>query len=131
MQEKLKVKIKKLSKENIIPTYAKNSDAGLDLTVVSSEISESNIIKYNFGLSFEIPDGYVGLIFPRSSCYKQGQLLSNCVGVIDSGYRGEVSVVMIGYNDNDIYKVGERAAQIIILPYPKIEFEEVQELSIS
>ena len=124
----MQVKAKKLHKDAILPSYAKNGDAGLDLTAVSFELVDSEHIKYNFGLAFEIPQGYVGLIFPRSSCYKQRQILSNCVGVIDSGYRGEISAVMTGSSIEN-YKIGERAAQLIIMPIPFIEFEEVDKLS--
>jgi dUTP pyrophosphatase len=124
----MKIKIKKLVENATVPTYAKNGDAGMDLTVVSSEMIDNEHIKYNFGIAIEIPFGYVGLIFPRSSCYKQRQILSNCVGVIDSGYRGELSAVMIGTSPQK-YKTGNRAAQILILPYPQIEFELTNELS--
>lgn len=124
----MKIKIKKLVENATVPTYAKNGDAGMDLTVVSSEMIDNEHIKYGFGIAIEIPFGYVGLIFPRSSCYKQRQILSNCVGVIDSGYRGELSAVMIGTSPQK-YKVGNRAAQILILPYPQIEFELTDELS--
>ena len=124
----MKIKIKKLHENAVVPSYAKNGDAGMDLTVVSSEMIDNEHIKYGFGIAIEIPFGYVGLIFPRSSCYKQRQILSNCVGVIDSGYRGELSAVMIGTSPQK-YKVGERAAQILILPYPQIEFELTNELS--
>jgi dUTP pyrophosphatase len=124
----MKVKIKKLSENAVIPTYSKEGDAAMDLTVTSMEIIDNEHIKYGFGIAVEIPIGYVGFVFPRSSCYKQRQILSNAVGVIDSGYRGEISAVMIGTSSHS-YKVGERAAQLIILPYPEIEFEEVSELS--
>lgn len=124
----LEVKIKKTDNNAVIPTYAKPGDAGLDLTVVSKEEVDSEHIKYDFGLAFEIPQGYVGYIFPRSSCYKQRQVLSNCVGVIDSGYRGSVSAVMIGTSSYS-YKIGERAAQLIIMPYPTVKLIEVDELS--
>lgn len=124
----MKVKIKKLHPNAVIPTYAKSGDAGMDLTVTSAFLGDEHI-KYSFGLAFEIPEGYVGLIFPRSSIYKTYNSLSNSVGVIDSGYRGEVSVVMYSANHNyNFYKIGDRAAQLIIMPYPKIEFEEVEEL---
>lgn len=124
----MKVKIKKTHENAVIPKYARNGDAGLDLTVVSSERVDSEHIKYNFGLAIEIPIGYVGLIFPRSSIYKKRQILSNSVGVIDSGYRGEISAVMLGTSKSS-YAVGERCAQLIILPYPSVEFEEVKELT--
>jgi len=125
----MKVKVKKLVPEAKIPKYAKEGDAGLDLTVTSVEDLELlDYTKYGFGLAFEIPVGYVGLLFPRSSCYKKDQVMSNAVGVIDSSYRGEVSAVMIGMSDEK-YEVGERAAQLIIMPYPQIELEEAEELS--
>lgn len=124
----MEIRIKKTQQNAIIPKYSKQGDAGLDLTVTSIERIDSEHIKYGFGLAIEIPKGYVGLVFPRSSCYKQRQILSNAVGVIDSGFRGEISAVMIG-TSSESYKVGERAAQIIILPYPEIEFIETDELS--
>lgn len=124
----MKVKIKKLHPDAIIPSYAKDGDAGMDLTAVSSKLIDSEHIKYSFGIALEIPKGYVGLIFPRSSCYKQRQILSNCVGVVDSSYRGEISAIMIG-TTQERYSVGNRLAQLIIMPYPHIEFEEVNELS--
>ena len=124
----MQLKIKKLHPNAVIPKYAKEDDAGLDLTAVSCEFLDSEHIKYNFGLAIEIPKGYVGFVFPRSSCYKQRQILSNCVGVIDSGYRGEISAVMVG-TSKERYKFLDRVAQIVILPYPEIEFVEVDELS--
>ena len=121
--------VKKTHKDDIVPSYAKEGDAGLDLTAISKEELGPNMFKYGFGLAFEIPKGYVGYIFPRSSIYKTGQSLSNCVGVIDSGYRGEVSAV---FNTNHTiinqYKIGDRIAQLIIMPIPKINLIPVKEL---
>ena len=129
----MKVRIKKLNENAVIPKYAKHGDAGMDLTAVSMELDAYGNVCYGTGLAFEIPEGYVGLIFPRSSICKKQLLLSNAVGVIDSGFRGEVTMkfkrAYIHGTNFDIYKVGERIGQIIILPYPSIEFEEVQELS--
>lgn len=130
----LNVKIKKLHPNAVIPTYAKPGDAGLDLTSISWEISHvMSQITYKTGLSIEIPEGYVGLIFPRSSIYKTSLVLSNSVGVIDSGYRGEIGAVFnldridkVGYST---YSRGDRIMQLVIIPYPKIQFEEVTELS--
>jgi dUTP pyrophosphatase len=124
----MKIKIKKLHENAVIPTYAKDGDAGMDLTAISMLCIDEEHVKYGFGLAFEIPKGFVGFVFPRSSCYKQRQILSNCVGVVDSGYRGEVSAVMIGTCDES-YKIGDRVAQIVVMPYPEIEFEEVDALS--
>ena len=80
----MKIKIKKLHENAIIPKYAKPGDAGMDLTAIS--ISKDNVgnITYHTGLAVEIPQGYVGLLFPRSSISKKQQFLTNSVGVIDS-----------------------------------------------
>lgn len=135
----MKVRIKKLHKNAVIPAYAKQGDAGLDFTAV--EMSKDNVgnITYHTGLAVEIPQGYVGLLFPRSSINKKQQFLTNCVGVIDSGYRGEIMAkfkpVMGTYDtilelfESNEYQVGDRIVQMIIIPYPQIEFEEVEELS--
>ena len=156
----MKVKIKKLHPDAVIPAYAKTGDAGMDLTATSVSVDEYGNICYGTGLAFEIPEGYVGLVFPRSSIFKKGIVLSNSVGVIDSGYRGEVSfkfkpsfdkVEEVRHPDNpeslglpptaawyeldacgvndSTYRIGERIGQIIIMPFPQIEFEAVEELS--
>jgi dUTP pyrophosphatase len=127
------VKIKKLNENAVIPKYAKDGDAGMDL-VVTSIISETDTqITYGIGLALEIPDGFVGLVFPRSSIRKTRLQLSNSVGVIDSGYRGELQATFNKINNNsqseNDYKVGDRIAQIMIIPYPKVIFREVEELS--
>lgn len=158
------VKIKKLNENAIIPQYAKQGDAGMDLVATSKSYDENGNVVYGTGLAFELEDGYFGLLFPRSSNAKMDLLLSNSVGVLDSGYRGEVmfkfkkqinterqnlnlmtyvsqmakikeEYAVNGLLDGDDieefteYNVGDRIGQIIILPYPKIEFEEVEELS--
>ena len=137
----MKVKIKKISENAVIPSYARPGDAGMDLTATSKFFDEYGNICYGVGLAFEIPEGYVGLIFPRSSCSKKQLALANAVAVIDSGFRGEVvmkfkpsTVFNIGQFaiESPIYKnynVGDRIAQMIIMPYPHIEFEETDELS--
>jgi dUTP pyrophosphatase len=129
----VKVSIKKLSPDAVIPTYSKDGDAGMDLTAVSKEITD-DYISYKTGLSFEIPKGYVGLLFPRSSNSKKDLLLTNSVGVIDSGYRGEVELrfkpIFNNKSENiSTYDVGDRVGQIMILPYPKIQFVETDKLS--
>lgn len=136
----MEVRIKKLHPNAVIPTYAKDGDAGMDLTAVTKSYDRDGNIVYGTGLAFEIPKGYVGLVFPRSSLSRLDIALSNCVGVIDSGYRGEVTVKFkpaMLFNreqrpiilNNRIYEVGERVAQIIIIPYPQITFIEADELS--
>jgi dUTP pyrophosphatase len=126
----LNVKLKKLSVNAVVPEYSKDGDAGLDLTVSSVIEENEHLILYGFGLSLEIPHGYVGLVFPRSSIKNYGLILSNCVGVIDSNYRGEIMAYFRKTKDkSSIYGVGERACQMIILPYPRINLIISDELS--
>lgn len=136
--------------EAVIPTYAKPGDAGMDLIATSINTDNDDYIEYGTGLAIEIPDGYVGLIFPRSSNSKKDLLLCNSVGVIDSGYRGEIKlrykrIISTSsekfniqenlfsspsiYLEIDHYKIGDKVGQIIILPIPFIEFTEVDKLS--
>ena len=125
------VKVKKLDSNAVVPSYSKVGDAGMDLTITKEIENTSFSVSYGFGIAMEIPQGYVGLVFPRSSVKNQDLILSNCVGVIDSGYRGELQSTFKKTQglDSIKYKVGERGAQIIILPYPTIYMTEVPELS--
>ena len=132
----MEVKFKKLSDKAVTPTYAHDGDAGLDLTAtgIHSEINECGqfVIVYHTGLAFEIPKGYVGLIFPRSSIAKKSLTLTNCVGVIDSNYRGEVLAKFkntTGDSVPAVYPIGAKFAQLIIMPYPTINLIESDELS--
>ena len=127
----MKIKIKKLHKDAIIPTYAKHGDAGMDLTSISGPLQTERYTEYDTGLSMEIPEGYVGLLFPRSSVSKTNLVLANCVGVVDSGYRGPVKLRFkeLSGPPGGRYKQGDRVGQIIIMPVPTFEFEEVQNLS--
>jgi dUTP pyrophosphatase len=142
----MQVKIKKLHKDSVIPKYAKNGDAGMDLTAVSKHYDEHGNTVYGTGLAFKIPEGYFGLLVPRSSNAKTDLRLTNSSGILDSGYIGEVmfkyrndnysSSSMLIKNDlingnigfNNEYKIGDRIGQLVILPYPQIEFQEVDDL---
>lgn len=124
----MKVNIKLLHNDAVIPKYSHDDDAGMDLTAVSTEC-KNNILTIHTGLAMEIPSGFVGLLFPRSSVYKKNLNLCNSVGVIDANYRGEVMGKFYVQDPETIYKVGERCLQMIILPYPKIEFNQVETLS--
>jgi dUTP pyrophosphatase len=128
----MEVKIKKMHPDAVIPKYAKPGDGGMDLTCVSKDITDL-YISYDIGLSFEIPEGFVGLLFPRSSLTNYHLSLGNHVGVIDSGFRSSISFRFKRtkeYNHDSLeYDVGDRVGQIIILPYPTISFIEVEELS--
>ncbi len=126
----MKIKFKKLHSEAVTPTYSKRGDAGLDLTAVSEEWNEDNsIVTYGTGLAIEIPEGYVGLLFPRSSVFKTSLNLSNSVGILDSGYRGEIMFKYRYLEEGMVYDVKDRVGQLLILPYPSIELEEAEELS--
>ena len=125
------IKIKKLDPNAIIPSYAKMGDAGMDLTALSLTVDPNGFYtEYGTGLAIEIPEGYAGFIFPRSSASKTSQIQANCVGVIDSGYRGEIKVRLkeLG-NPRKLYQIGDRISQIIIMPVPNVIFEEVDELN--
>ena len=128
----MQVRVKKLHENAVIPAYGKPGDAGLDLTATSIEKDSYGNVVYGTGLAIEIPEGYVGLIFPRSSNSKTDLYLTNHVGVVDSGYRGEI---MFKFRANPslinavIYQVGDRVGQLIIIPYPQIELTEAIELS--
>lgn len=149
----MKVKIKKLVENAVAPIYATEGAAGMDLTATSVHEDEYGNMVYGTGLAFEIPKGYVGLLFPRSSNSKKDLMLTNCVGVLDSDYRGEVffkfrpmyhnvknSIVsrivsfFTGKNTVTIfnfeeYEVGDRIGQIVIVKIPTIEFVESEKLS--
>ena len=131
------LKIKILDKNAVVPSYAHNTDAGLDLTATSKEFDNYGNLVYGFGIAVEIPEGYVGLIFPRSSLCKYSMAMANCVGVIDSGYRGEITAkfklgrakTIHDKNIKERYEIGDRIAQLIVLPYPKVNVMVVDELS--
>ena len=125
------VKVKKLSDNAVIPSYSKVGDAGMDLTITREIENTTFDVSYGFGISMEIPKNFVGLVFPRSSVRNQDLMLSNCVGVIDSGYRGELQATFKKTQglDSIKYKVGDRGAQIVILPYPQVKMVESDELS--
>lgn len=126
----MKVKIKKIVENAVVPSYAKHGDAGMDLTATSKTYDELGNVVYGTGIAVEIPEGYVGLVFPRSSICKTDLILTNSVGVIDSGYRGEIMAKFAYVSmHNKKYEIGDRIAQLIIMPYPTIEFEEVDKLS--
>jgi dUTP pyrophosphatase len=130
----VKVKIKKLNENAKIPARATEGSAGADLYAVceceSIEIAPHETKLIHTGLAFEIPDGYVGLVFARSSLgTKRGLAPANKVGVIDSDYRGEVMVSLHNHtNETQQIDNGERIAQMVIVPFLKAEFDLCDEL---
>lgn len=126
----MEVRIKKLTENAKMPTKAHATDAGYDLYAASTSVDKNYNVVYGTGIAVEIPAGYVGLVFPRSSIASKDIMLSNSVGVIDSGYRGEVMAKFKRVTGEfDSYQVGDRIAQLIIIPYPEVTFVEVDELS--
>jgi dUTP pyrophosphatase len=127
----MELKFKKLHEDAVLPSYAKDGDAGLDLVCVDNGSVSEDFVEYKLGIAVEIPEGYVGLIFPRSSITKKSLLLKNSVGVIDSGYRGEIMAryhhTILGYGKT--YSKGDKIAQLIIMPYPTINPKWADELS--
>ena len=142
----LKINIETCHENAVIPEYQNYGDAGMDLVATEKIKDNAFQLWFKTGLKIEIPNGYVGLIYPRSSISKKDLMLANSVGVIDSGFRGEVQVrfnktgdfhpyryqvgeIQVRFNKNITeYQVGDRIAQLIILPYPQVSFNEVDSL---
>lgn len=129
-----KVNIKKLDERAVIPSYGSLYSAGCDLYAVLDEelvIKSGETVLVKTGLAMEIPVGYAGLIFARSGlASKKGLAPANKVGVVDADYRGEVMVALHNHSNEDrVVTVGERIAQLVIMPFFTAEFEEVDELS--
>ncbi len=129
----MKIELKKLDENAILPSRGSSQAAGYDLYALSEEvisIEPHSTVMVGTGLSMAIPDGYFGGVFARSGLASKRSLRpANCVGVIDSDYRGELIVPL--HNDSDEIRViegHERIAQLIILPYLSVEFDEVEEL---
>jgi len=152
----MKIKVKKLVPEAVVPKFVYDTDAGADLTAISSE-SKDDLIIYGTGLAFEIPEGYCMKIYPRSSIFKYDLELVNSVGVIDSQYRGEVKFMFrvpdffmknklhdeflkychprhnyeTLYDNIKIYNIGDRIGQAIIEKLVPTEYIEVEELDMN
>ena len=128
----MRIKYRKLT-EQANPPYKKHpTDAGFDLTAISKKVVEEEgygYIEYGTGLAFEIPKGYCGLIYPRSSVSKTGLILANSVGVIDSDYRGEVSFRFKYVPGSASYDIGDRIGQLVVTKVPKVDFVVSEELS--
>ena len=128
------LQFKKLNKDAVVPDYAHCGDAGLDL--IATSVRKTNLYwEYGTGLAVEIPVACVGLLFPRSSISKTAHCLRNSVGVIDSGYRGEIKVRMSipsRFDDDELtleYRVGDKVAQLIVFEAPRFKVVELEELS--
>lgn len=130
----MKIKFKKLSPQASAPTQANEGDAGFDLKCIQAQVKQHASTLYlecSTGISLEIPSGYVGLLFPRSSISNTKHSLRNSVGVIDSGFRGEIKFRFSPDNTNSAYMAGDKVGQILFLKLPKIDMEESKDLSLS
>lgn len=124
------IRIKKLTADAVVPTKAHATDAGFDLTAVSCAMDDDGNLVYGTGIALEIPDNHVGLVFPRSSNARKDLRLTNCVGVIDSGYRGEITAKFRPTaTPAKKYAKGDRIAQLIIVELDNYTFVESDELS--
>lgn len=128
----MKIRIKKLNEKAIVPTSGSPYSAGYDIySLEDHEIEAGKTVLAKTGLALEIPEGYFGAVYARSGlASKKGLRPANCVGVIDSDYRGELIVAL--HNDSEkTQKVvqGDRIAQLVITPYLSVEFKETEELS--
>lgn len=126
------LKIKKLSENAVIPKQATSGSAGFD--IVATEVSyNGGYIEFKTGLSFELPEGTAGLLMPRSSISKTPLFLSNSVGLLDRDFTGQVTfrfkLLPQASHEDSIYQVGDRIGQLVIIPIPKIEIQEVEELT--
>jgi dUTP pyrophosphatase len=126
----MKIKFKKFDPKAVLPSKGTSGSAGYDLVATSME-TKNGYIEFKFGLGIEVPKGYAGFIFPRSSVSNEPIILSNSVGVIDSDYRGEIMVRFkrIATNPTLTYDIGERVAQLVVMKVEELEFEEVQTLT--
>lgn len=125
----MKIKVKKLYPDSVLPIRATAGAGGYDLTAVKVEKLGNGRIKCYSGIAIEMPEGCAGFVFPRSSVWKRDCLMTNGVGLIDNDYRGEITGVFDHYGTQKEYMKGDRFAQLVIVPLPEVNFVEVEELS--
>lgn len=130
----MKVKFQRLNPAAKIPTRANSGDAGFDLyaTAVTHPSGSAGVfVEICTGISLEIPKGYAGFIFPRSSISNTKHFLRNSVGVIDSGYRGEIKLRFSVDDSNTSYQIGDRVGQIVFIRMPAVQLIESESLKYS
>ena len=131
----MELKFKRLKDSAVLPIRGTKGAAGIDLTCtdITTTLNEANqlMLVYHTDLAVEIPEGYVGLLIPRSSIWKKSLWLTDNVGVIDSDYRGEIMAIMKATTDAvpAIYKKGERFCQLVIVPISDYTIVEASELT--
>lgn len=129
------VRYQKLLPNAAAPMRGSEWAAGWDLSACATDWDDVNkVLVYHTGIAVEIPRGYVGLLFPRSSIYKKTLTQTNCVGVIDADYRGEVLVKFALRYHSEIesprlYGLQDRIVQLVIVPVPEVAWMEADTLS--
>lgn len=126
------LKIKKLHPDAALPVYATEGAAAVDLTAIDDGTNTKYGYRaYGTGIAVEIPEGHVGLVYPRSSISDRGLSLCNSVGVVDSDYRGEITFrFQLLWGEHTLtYRRGDRIGQLIIMPLPSVIIEEVDVLT--
>lgn len=126
----MNINVKLLHKDAKLPKYAHSTDGAADLIAVSIK-EQPGFIEYGIGISIELPEDHIGLIFPRSSISNTSMGLANSIGLIDESYRGEIKVRMRNAYPGSPYSVGDRVAQLLIVPRPKVNYVETNEISVT
>ena len=129
----MKITFKKLTKSATAPTKAHSTDAGFDLCATSFSVDDNGLLVYGTGIAVDIPEGYVGKLYPRSSIAKYGLALTNGVGVIDAGYHGEILMKFrptesVREGLESVYQIGDRIGQLVIEKLPDVEMVETEYL---
>ena len=131
----IELPIQRLRDDAIVPERAYAGDAGLDLSACERvELAPGERVLVGTGLAVAIPDGYAGFVQPRSGlAARHGLTVVNSPGLVDSGYRGELRVVLLNTDAKQPFLVepGMRIAQLVVLPIPELELVEVEELPAS
>jgi dUTP pyrophosphatase len=130
--QKLKISVRRLTSQEYLPRFSYDGDAAFDLpTAIDAELSPGRRRKLPTGLAFAIPAGYAGLVLPRSGLAQRlGIGVVNSPGLIDSGYRGEVSVILVNLSGSNVsFKRGDRIAQLMVVAVPAVSLEVVDRLS--
>jgi dUTP pyrophosphatase len=128
------LKVKRLPHCHAMPAYASQGAAGMDLSAAIDDevtLEAGARMRIPTGIEIEVPPGFQGQVVPRSGLAdRAGISLTNCVGTIDSDYRGEVQVLLINHGSAPYtFKRGERIAQLVLIPIPRVEVLAVEELS--
>jgi dUTP pyrophosphatase len=128
----IELPIRRLRDDAIVPARAYDGDAGLDLAACERVVLEpGGRATVGTGLAIAIPDGYAGFVQPRSGlAAKNGITIVNTPGLVDSGYRGELKVILLNTDERDAFVVeaGMRIAQLVVMPVPLVDPVEVDEL---